>query len=63
MRSLLTTVLDVVGAVLIVAAVALLAAELEVTAMVRGVAAAGGGLLVVSWAADGFPIRGRKGSK
>lgn len=56
MKGLLTTVLDVLGSVLIVAAVAVLAFELEPTALVRGLAVAGGGLLVVSWIADGAPL-------
>lgn len=61
MKVLLTTLLDVVGSVLIVVAVALLAAELEVTFWVRGLAVAGVGLLVVSWVADGAPVPWRKG--
>lgn len=62
MKGLLTTVLDVIGSVLLVAAVAVLAAELEPTALFRGLAVAGAGLLVVSWVADGAPLpkwRGR----
>lgn len=61
MKGLLTTVLDVAGAVLIVAAVALLAAELQVTVWVRGLGVAGAGLLIVSWVADGAPMPWRKG--
>lgn len=61
MRALLTTVLDVLGSVLIVAAAAVLAAELEPTAIVRGLAVAGAGLLVVSWVADGAPLPKWKG--
>ncbi len=61
MKSLLTTILDLVGAVLIVAALAVLAAELEVTGLVRGLVVAGVGLLVVSWLADGAPMPTRKG--
>lgn len=61
MKGLLTTVLDVLGSVLIVAALAVLAAELDVTFWVRGLAVAGVGLLVVSWVADGAPLPWRKG--
>lgn len=60
MRGLLTTILDVLGAVLIVLAVAFLAAELELTALVRWLAVAGVGLLFVSWLADGAPLPGRR---
>lgn len=63
MRGLLTTVLDVLGALLIVVAVAVLAAELEVTALVRGLGVAGVGMLIVSWVADGAPLPKRKGRK
>ena len=61
MRDLLTTLLDLVGALLLVAAVAVLAYELEVTDWVRGLAVAGVGLLVVSWISDGAPLPWRKG--
>lgn len=60
MRGLVTTILDVLGAVLIVLAVAFLAAELELTPLVRGLAAAGVGLLAVSWLADGAPLPRRR---
>ena len=59
-KTLLMVVLDLVGAVLIVGAVAVLAAELAFTDLVRGLGAAGFGLLVVSWIAD-RPVRRRKG--
>lgn len=61
MKGLLTTVLDLLGSVLLVAAVAVLAAELELTPLVRALAAAGAGLLVVSWVADGAPLPKWKG--
>jgi hypothetical protein len=54
-RSLITTVLDAVGALLLVAAVSFGFAELEVTPLVRGLAVAGAGLLFVSWVTDGAP--------
>lgn len=63
MKGLLTTVLDLLGAVLIVLAVAFLAAELEVTALVRWLGVAGVGLLLVSWLADGAPLPRRKGTR
>lgn len=63
MRELLTTLLDVVGAVLIVIAVAVLAYELQVTGWARGFAVAGVGMLVVSWVADGAPGPWRKGRR
>lgn len=65
MRSLITTVLDVVGALLLVAAVSIGVAELEVTAGVRGLAVAGVGLLFVSWVSDGAPLprRLRRGDR
>ena len=56
MRALITTVLDVAGALLLVAAVSLGVAELAVTPVVRGLAAAGAGLLLVSWISDGAPL-------
>lgn len=61
MKDLLTTVLDAAGALLIVAGLAVLAAELEVTALVRGLVVAGAGALIVSWVADGAPLPKRKG--
>jgi len=60
-KDLLTTVLDAAGALLIVAGLAVLAAELEVTALVRGLVVAGAGALIVSWVADGAPLPKRKG--
>lgn len=62
MRTLLTTLLDLIGSVLIVAAVAVLAAELYPTDLVRGLLVGGVGLLVVSWVTDGAPLPWRKGS-
>jgi hypothetical protein len=62
MRGLLTTVLDVLGAALIVLAGAFLAAELEFSPLVRWLAVAGLGFLFVSWLADGAPLPGRKGN-
>lgn len=62
MKGLLTTVLDVLGSVLIVAGAAVFAFELDVTAVVRALVVAGVGLLIVSWVADGAPLpkwRGR----
>lgn len=52
MRDLITTILDFVGALLIVAALAVLGAELEFTDLFRGLAVAGAGLLIVSWLFD-----------
>lgn len=52
MRDLLTTILDIVGALLLVAALAVLAAELAPTDLFRGLAVAGAGLLAVSWLFD-----------
>ena len=63
MRDLLTMVLDLLGAVLLVAAASVWAAELEVSAVVRGLGVAGGGLLFVSWVLDGAPLPWRKGGK
>lgn len=60
MRGLLTTILDVLGAVLIVLAVAFLAAELQFTALVRWLAVCGVGFLLVSWLADGAPLPRRR---
>lgn len=60
MKGHLTTLLDVAGAVLLVAALAILAGGLEVTFWVRCLGVAGVGLLVVSWVADGAPIPKRK---
>ena len=65
MRSLITTVLDVAGALLLVAAVSIGFAELAVTPVVRGLAVAGLGLLLVSWVSDGAPLprRLRRGDR
>lgn len=63
MRVILTTVLDALGAVLVVLAVAFLAAELEVTPLVRWLLVAGVGLLLVSWLGDGAPLPWRKGKR
>lgn len=60
MRALLTTVLDLLGLVLIVAALAVWAAVLDPNAWVRGFAVAGVGLLLVSWITDGAPGPWRK---
>ena len=65
MRALITTVLDIAGALLLVAAVSLAVAELAVTPVVRGLAVAGAGLLLVSWLSDGAPLprRLRRGDR
>lgn len=56
MKASVTTVLDVVGSLLLVAACAVWAAALDVLPLVRGLAVAGGGLLLVSWFIDGAPL-------
>lgn len=60
MRALLTTILDIVGMLLLVAAVAVWAALLEPNELVRGFAVAGAGLLLVSWISDSPWRKGRK---
>lgn len=52
MRALLTTILDLVGMLLLVAAVATWVAFLDPNAWVRGFAVFGAGLLFVSWITD-----------
>lgn len=63
MRAVLITVLDLVGMLLLVAAGAVWAAELNVTEWVRGFAVAGAGLILVSWIADGTPTPKWKGRR
>lgn len=60
MRARLTTILDLAGLLLIVASLAVWAAVLDPNEWVRGFAAAGAGLLVVSWITDGAPGPWRK---
>lgn len=61
MRASLTTVLDLVGLLMLVAALALWVGFLEPNGWVRGLAVAGAGLLLVSWITDGAPRPWRKG--
>lgn len=61
MRTLLTTLLDLLGMLLLVAAVAVWVAVLEPNEWARGFAVAGAGLLAVSWISDGAPVPRRKG--
>lgn len=63
MRSAVTTVLDLLGLLLLVAALATWAAVLEPNGFVRGFAVSGAGLLIVSWVVDGAPVPWRKGIK
>jgi hypothetical protein len=59
-RDIATTALDVFGALLVVAALALAARDLGITPNVRLYGTAGIGVLVASWLAQGAPLPRRK---
>ena len=62
MRQVITTLMDALGGLFVVAALGVLAYGLTIDGWVRALATVGAGLLILSWVVDGAPMK-RKGRR